>query len=241
MVPVSSCYAVDRGGVLTQLRGDPLAQPLAGLVHAQWRGLMLSEHFPCLGGAAAIRTECYRFSVYPPLGSTEAVRDCAADLAAFQAEAPADTQPIAVHVATFDGPVSAGEEDFERRLWRQLQAMYRIDQQRAGTAEPAPVMLDEADDGLPLGDRTYFVVGLHPAASRWARRFAWPTLVFNALTHDALLRRRGQYERMQHVIRRRDTRLQGVLNPAVDLPQLAQFAGRDVQGDWQCPVEVDPE
>jgi FPC/CPF motif-containing protein YcgG len=65
-------------------------------------------------------------------------------------------------------------------------------------------------------------------------------LVFNALTHDALLRRRGQYERMQSTIRRRDVRLQGAPNPAVDRPQLAQFAGRDVERDWQCPVEVNP-
>jgi FPC/CPF motif-containing protein YcgG len=239
-VPVSSCYSVGHGGALSPLRGDPLAQPLATLVHAQWRGLLLSDQFPCLGGTSAIRTERYRFALYPELGSAAAIRDCVADLAGFQCDAPAETEPIAVHVAVFDGPVNADEKGFERDLWRQLQGMHRADRQRSGIEEFEPVTLNETDDGIWLGDRTYFVVGLHPAASRWARRFAWPTLVFNALSHDALLRRRGQYERMQSTIRRRDTRLQGAPNPAVDRPQLAQFAGRDVERDWQCPVEVNP-
>jgi uncharacterized protein len=196
---------------------------------------MLSEMYPCLGGASAIRTGDYRLGIYPRLGSVRASQECFADLTTYLQERPAQDYPISVFVAVFDGPVTGGEIGFERALWRQLQAMHRLDPGPAGLRRPGPIAVEPDDEGFVFWDRTFFVVGLHPAASRWARRFAWPTLAFNALTHDALLRSRGQYERMQTAIRRRDVRLQGTPNPALDLPQVAQFAGRMVTNDWQCP------
>lgn len=234
-VPSSCNEVVD--GRLTRIRpGQGEADALAALVHGQFRGLTLNESFPCLGGTAAMRKEQYRIGVYAPLASPAAVRDCAMDLKQIVQDFPKETNPVAVLVAVFDGPVLSDEESFEKALWTQLQSMHRIDDSQPNGTASTPVVVDERDEGFVFSGRPFFVVGLHAAASRWARRFAWPTLVFNSLTHDEFLRKKGQYERMQAKIRARDVRLQGDMNPAVDLPQLAQFAGRMVEPDWQCPI-----
>ncbi|MEU0214027.1 guanitoxin biosynthesis heme-dependent pre-guanitoxin N-hydroxylase GntA [Streptomyces sp. NPDC006265] len=228
----NSCHGVQEGR-LVRLRPEPdEPDALAVLVHHQFRAMMLSGVYTCLGGSAAIRQDKYRLGLYGPLSSTAAIDGCADDLRRFTEDFPRATHAVAVFVAVFDGPLCVDEVSFERVLWDQLRGMNRVD--GCGTGEP--VTLDGGDDGVVFADRRFFVVGLHPAASRWARRFAWPTLVFNALTHDELLRSKGQQERMRDKIRSRDVRLQGSVNPAVDLPRIAQFAGRMVDSDWRPPT-----
>lgn len=233
----SACYGVTDGSLVKIRAAETRAEPIAVLLHAQFRAMMLSGAYPCLGGASAVRNGSYRFALYCDLGSPAAVRDCAHDLNLFLRDTPADAQPVAVLVAVFVGHLPGGEIGFEEALWRQLQQMHRLEAAWAGRPAPSPIRTDESDESDPgffFGDREFFVVGLHPSASRWARRFSWPTLIFNALTHEAVLQRRGQYERMQHAVRRRDRLLQGSVNPAIDLPQLAQFSGRAVDTGWEC-------
>lgn len=210
------------------LQSDEL-DPLAVLIHGQFRGMILSDAFPCLGGCGAVRRGDYRFAVYGPLASAGAVRDCAADLARFVGECPPETHPVAAFVATFHGPLISTETEFETALWQQL---HGIDPDAA-----APRADASEDPGFLFNGRDFFVVGLHPAASRWARRFAWPTLVFNALTHSDELRRAGKYERMQERILARDRSLQGADNPSLPYTQRSQFSGRQVDGSWRCPID----
>ena len=55
----------------------------------------------------------------------------------------------------------------------------------------------EPDFSLSFGGRAFFVVGLHPNASRPARRFPRPSLVFNLHKQFEWLRNSGVYERMR--------------------------------------------
>jgi FPC/CPF motif-containing protein YcgG len=86
------------------------------------------------------------------------------------------------------------------------------------------------------------VVGLHPASSRFARRFAWPTLVFNAHHQFDRLRAEGRYDRMQEVIRSRELALQGDLNPNLgdfgSLSEARQYSGRPAEAGWRCPFHA---
>jgi FPC/CPF motif-containing protein YcgG len=88
--------------------------------------------------------------------------------------------------------------------------------------------------------RAYFVVGLSPAGTRWARTFPWPLLAFNPHAQFEELRRTGQFERMQTVIRERDTQLEGDVNPNLanfgEHTEARQYSGREVGDDWRCPV-----
>lgn len=206
------------------------------VAHEQFRGMMLNESFACIGGASAVRRGNYQFALLPELASEEAIVECCDALRKFVSKFPAASHPVAVFVAAFRGPLCENESDFESRLWDQLQGMHDSHGQRAWFS--ADDSLADRDDelGFIFDDRNFFVVGMHPAASRWSRRYAWPTLVFNALSHAEHATRLGQFDRMRDRIRSRDQRLQGSLNPTVSEPQVAQFSGRDVGPDWQCPL-----
>jgi FPC/CPF motif-containing protein YcgG len=70
-----------------------------------------------------------------------------------------------------------------------------------------------------------------------------PTLVFNLHEQFERMRSDGRYQRMRDTIRRRDTELQGFLNPMVsdhgDTSEARQYAGRAVPADWSPPFTVD--
>jgi FPC/CPF motif-containing protein YcgG len=87
--------------------------------------------------------------------------------------------------------------------------------------------------------RAFFVVGLNPTASRYARRSPWPCLVFNPHEQLEKLRAKGALPALQAAIRARDIRLQGSVNSSLDNfgdhSEARQYAGRQVELDWRCP------
>jgi uncharacterized protein len=83
----------------------------------------------------------------------------------------------------FDGPGDLGEAAFEHALWARIQSLSDKDVWR-GQDYDRRVSADPSDAhfSLSFGGEAFFVIGLHPNASRPARRFARPAMVFNL--HD---------------------------------------------------------
>jgi FPC/CPF motif-containing protein YcgG len=179
---------------------------------------------------------------YGELGSDEASPALFEDLMSFARDAdPADG--FTTFLAAFPGAGSRkpsevlDEHDFERRLWRQLRSLRRID----GAAWDPAVSSDPSDDhfGFSLGGTAFFVVGLHPGASRKARQSQVPVLVFNLHEQFDRLRADARFETFRDTIRRRDLRLQGSLNPMVadhgSASEARQYSGRAVAKSWRAP------
>jgi len=138
----------------------------------------------------------------------------------------------------------ANEHDWEKLLWEQLQSLHELDRQHH--AWDASVSSDPEDKtfSFSFAETAFFIVGLHPASSRLARRFAYPTLVFNSHAQFERLRERGQFERLRQVIRVRDYNLQGSLNPNLtdygEQSEARQYSGRAVEQHWKCPFHARP-
>ena len=92
---------------------------------------------------------------------------------------------------------------------------------------------------LSFGGEAFFVVGLHPEASRPARRFRRPALVFNLHDQFQQLRASGLYEKLRTTIGVRDMALAGSANPMLarhgTASEARQYSGRAVGPDWVCP------
>jgi FPC/CPF motif-containing protein YcgG len=227
--------------VLWQQGGHP-APPLAQFVHGQVRALVLDPRFPCLGARSAVNRGSYRFSLCPALASSAATAVLSRDLSAFVAEQPSLGADFTTYIASFAGPVPDSEKHFERLLWRQLQRLSDRD-----TAAWDPAVSADPDDphfSFSFAGRAFFVVGLHPRSSRWARIFAWPTLVFNAHYQFESLRVSGKFGRLQSLIRGRDIALQGSANPNLEdfgaVTEARQYSGRAVEEGWRCPFQHVP-
>jgi uncharacterized protein len=215
---------------------------LLSFVHDSFRALVLNPQFSCVGAKSAVQTGSYRIGHYAELGSPGATAGLAQDLNTFIQEQPAMDAEFSTLVATFTGPVGTNEEEFERLLWNQLQNLHELDF-RHHRWDPT-VSDDPADPhfSFSFAEHSFFVVGLHPASSRFTRRFAWPTLVFNIHSQFEALRASGRFERMQDVIRKRETNLQGDINVNLanfgEASEARQYSGRPVESDWRCPFTV---
>jgi FPC/CPF motif-containing protein YcgG len=198
--------------------------------------------YPCLGARSVFRRERAVFHVYEELGTSSTARRLLPDLARFAEEVDQETG-LASFVALFRGPEVHDERDFERLLWAQLRQLHAEDEQPW-----APEVSADPQDphfAFSAAGTAYFIVGLHPMASRYARRSAVPTLVFNLHEQFEELRSTGIFPRMRDRIRSRDARLQGQVNPMVSdhgqSSEARQYSGREVALDWRAPFHPEPQ
>jgi uncharacterized protein len=226
-------------GELVRLLETASPTIFAQVSHSALREFVLREDYPCLGARAAFHRGSYRFGAYEQLDDPAVSRGLMRDLYAFATERRGIAPSFTTFAAVFRGRIPTGEREFERALWSQLQRLHALDRT---LYEWDPSVSDDPSDpgfSFSLAGNAFFVVGMHPKATRLARRFAWPTLVFNAHEQFEDLRKSGSFEGLQRQIRARDVRLQGNINAnLVDYgrhSEAAQYSGREVEGDWECP------
>lgn len=219
---------------------DP--SPRTSFVHDGFRALILNEHFSCVAAKSAVRQGNYRFGLYDELASAASCAGLARDLFSFvHADAAADSE-FRTFVASFDGPLPPDEVTFERLLWGTLQQLHDLDVVHHEWDRHSNPDAADADFSFSFAGMAFFVVGLHAASSRTARRFAWPTLVFNPHRQFDRLRETGQYPRFQQVIRTAERVLQGDINPMLSdfgsRSEASQYSGRRVGDEWRCPFHA---
>ena len=194
--------------------------------------------FPCVGAKSALNKGRMRFAEYSSLGSTSDAIGLCARLRKFSDEFPdPGTSPVSF-IAMFRNPVP-DEKAFETALWRHLQLMHehdRLDFEWDTSVDSDP---SSNDFSFSIGGRAFFVVGLHPAASRVSRRAPFPCLVFNFHSQFEALKSSGKFQIMQTVIRARDVELHGSVNPVLErfgaASEARQYSGLAVADNWQCP------
>ena len=91
----------------------------AKMSHRALRAFILNDRFSCVGAKGAFSTGGYRFGYYDSF-PTPGVEGLARDLAAFVAELPFMKERYKTFVAVFNDR-TWNEEQFEERLWQQLQ------------------------------------------------------------------------------------------------------------------------
>ena len=205
----------------------------ASQAEAAFRKFVLDADFPCLGAKAALHSDSETIRVFDELGSAES--------AIALANALEDFNPIgeyATFVAIFESPRNIDEVEFEDLLWKQLRLLHAHD---TDAEWDQGVAADPADPhfSFSFAGRAMYVIGMHANSSRAARRFPWPTLIFNPHEQFERLRADGKWKHMQETIRHRDLQLQGTINPMLSdfgmQSEARQYSGRAVEDDWRAP------
>lgn len=228
-----------RTDLATQLAGSRVALADPDVPEAAVRDAlaeMVAHHdFPCLGARSVFRRDAARILVLQGMGD-EDLATLGEGLRAFGAR-HAGGEELTSFIVVLRSPVPSTEEAFESLLWGVLQHLHDHDD------EPwAPDVASDPRDprfAFSFAGTPFFVVGMHPAASRIARQAPLPTIVFNLHRQFERLRAEGTFARMRTAIRRRDERLQGSLNPMMDdygsTSAARQYSGRAVEPAWRAP------
>lgn len=237
-----SRYFGTRGGRAVLL-SDPDAPPdlFASAAVGAFRGFVLNPRFSCVGAKSAVMHESYRLGVYGRLAGAEATAGLCRDLYTFtrEVERAGIDGEFQTFIAIFREPTGVDEREFERLLWVQL---HKLNLRDAPLHDWDPAVSADPESphfGFSFAETAFFIVGLHPNSSREARRFPWPTLVFNPHGQFQQLKDEGRWRRLQEVIRTREEALQGSLNPNLadygTATEARQYSGRAVEPDWHPP------
>lgn len=205
-----------------------------------FKEMIADKGFPCVGAKSALgRGQLDLIGARDITSAWDdlAIHDALMRFAWRYRETPTLFRSLAV---LFEGPGDLDENGFERALWARVQSLSDKDEWRGQAPDPR-VSSDPEDPhfSLSFGGEAFFVVGLHPAASRPARRFERPVMVFNLHDQFELLRRENRYERLRESILDRDLALAGSINPMLarhgEQSEARQYSGRAVGADWACP------
>jgi len=210
----------------------PLAQ--------SFRRFLQDPAFPCVGAKSALSRNAIKIVVARDLTSGWDDLRIYPALLAFVSRYKREPTLFRSFAVVFETPTSLSEADFERHLWARLQSLSDKDAWLGlpydERVRPHP---DDPHFSLSFGGEAFFIVGLHPNASRTARRFEAPTLVFNLHDQFEQLRADGRYGKLRERILERDIRFSGSVNPMLathgEASEARQYSGRVVDEAWVCP------
>jgi FPC/CPF motif-containing protein YcgG len=208
----------------------------------QFEARVADRRFPCIGAKSALSHQDLHYvdggDLRDPAGDAQVL----AALHDFVAGAGADTGRVFVSlVALYPATPALDEAGFEAALWARLGALHALDRTQHGwdpsvSADPASPRFS-----MSFGGRGFYIVGLHPGASRPARRFGSAALVFNLHSQFEALRADGRYDKLREAIVDRDEAFCGSRNPMLALhgeaSEARQYSGRLVGPEWRCPFD----
>ena len=196
--------------------------------------------FPCVGAKSALGRGRMDILVARDLTSAWDDLRILPALTATVAKYRKEREIFRTLVVLFQGPTDLSEETFEEHLWARAQSLSDKDAWVGNRPDPS-VSSDPEDPhfSLSFAGEAFFVVGLHPNASRPARRFEAPAMVFNLHDQFQVLREQQRYEKLRASILERDEALAGSINPMLarhgEASEARQYSGRVVEADWKCP------
>ncbi|HTE34196.1 MAG TPA: guanitoxin biosynthesis heme-dependent pre-guanitoxin N-hydroxylase GntA [Chryseolinea sp.] len=198
-----------------------------------------NKAFPCIGAKAALGKERIRCLVVDHLACPKDDNAILEFIYDFVDDYRQSSDLYSSAVVIFKGPLAMDEERFEAMFWLRLQSISNLDSQRF--AYDQRVGRDPASPtfSFSLKEEAFYIIGLHPGSSRLARQFTYPAIVFNPHTQFEKLREISKYEPMKQVVRSRDVKYSGSVNPMLadfgETSEVVQYSGRKYDENWRCP------
>lgn len=217
-----------------------IIEPVRRATSSQFEAFIGAPDFPCVGAKSALANDMLRTLTAHDLTSGWNDLEIHGELVGWARAYKQDPAGLRSLAVIFEEPDDLDEEAFEQALWERIQSLADKDAWK-GLPYDSSVCADPDSPhfSLSFGGKAFFVIGLHPRASRPARRFHKPALVFNLHDQFERLRAEGRYERMRARILARDEELAGSVNPMLarhgETSEAAQYSGREVGEDWKCP------
>ena len=198
---------------------------------------ILDDNHPCIMAQTVFRMEHVDFHEYKGFGTDESIEEMLHDLEKYVDAYDFSNNQFFTFIAAFPDDTTSHEREFEEKLWRQLQYLHDSDDRSWDpevTADP-----DDSKFSFSVKGRAFYVVGMHPHASRMARRTPYPAMTFNLHCQFEKLREMKRFRNVKSRIRQRDMKLQGSINPELEDfgndSEARQYSGRRAEANWKCP------
>ncbi|HSJ68177.1 MAG TPA: guanitoxin biosynthesis heme-dependent pre-guanitoxin N-hydroxylase GntA, partial [Anditalea sp.] len=207
-------------------------------IHSGLNEKIGETEYPCVGAKASINSKQYRLGIYGEMGNPNTTKKLGADLKKYIRETDETQSDYLTLIAVFTDEADS-EIGFENKLWTQIQMLHDSEKEKGKWDPTVSSNPEDPNFSFSFDGTSFFIVGLHPNASRKARRFPFTAMAFNLHRQFVRLRDNDQFENMKNVIRNRDMAYDGSINPMLEDfgegSEAAQYSGRKVEDSWKCP------
>jgi uncharacterized protein len=208
----------------------------------EWTSFIDKREFPCVAAKASMSKEQQSVFVAGHIACPKDDADILSFIYDFVDKYRSSDKMFHSAIVIFEQPIIHNEQVFEQFFWQRLQAISALDSMNYPYDERVSSDPGSENFSFSLKSEAFFVVGLNPASSRMARRFTHPAIVFNPHAQFEQLRSSEQYEKLKNIIRKRDTELQGFINPMLEdfgsSSEAFQYSGRQLDESWKCPLNI---
>ncbi len=208
----------------------------------QFLALLHDKLFPCVAAHNAVAKDHIKCMVADHMACPKDDKAIVSFLYEYIDELRKTKNDFYSAVILFREPQIRSEEMFDSLFWPRLQALADIDAEHYRYDPRVDMDIDSLNFSFSLKEEAFYIIGLHPASSRKARRFHYPAIVFNAHAQFEKLREENHYIKMQRVVRKRDIQYSGSFNPMLadfgESSEVFQYSGRQYDKNWKCPLII---
>jgi len=131
-------------------------------------------------------------------------------------------------------------DHFEKAFWFFLHSLKKLDGLHYIHDTRVSSYPDDDNFSFSIKSEAFFILALHPQSPRKSRRFSKPVIVFNPHQQFEKLRERKIFKKIQSIIRDRDKKLQGSINPMLsdfgERTEVFQYLGKVYNANDHNPL-----
>lgn len=203
------------------------------------REFILDDH-PCVMAQSVIADDSIEIQEFDGMTDAHSIQRLFDLLKNYVIRQDLNSKDFESFIAVFRNDKFLDEKNFESALWKLLENLHQLDDQPwdpETSSNPS-----DKNFSFSLHGTSFYIVGMHPHSSRFARKSPYTMIVFNLHAQFELLRTINRYDRVRSLIRRRDKNFQGSVNPMLTdfgtKSEARQYSGRKVDDDWKCPFNT---
>jgi FPC/CPF motif-containing protein YcgG len=205
----------------------------------EYQEFVANRAFPCIAAKAALAEEQIKTLVVEHLACPGDDLKILDFLYMFIDEYRQSQKLYHSAVVIFKQPRVIDETSFGDLMWQRLQSISDLDALRNRWDSRVSNDPTSPDFSYSVKEEAMYVIGLHEHSSRTSRQFRYPAFVFNPHQQFVKLRETGKYTPMKEVVRKRDLRLSGSVNPMLsdfgESSEALQYSGKRYEEFWKCP------
>jgi uncharacterized protein len=177
------------------------------------KDFVLNKDFPCVMAKVVARIGYAKHIEIPSLKAPEALEKVQREVYRFVDIFRSSPNRLSSFIVSVPLAAHPSFESFERAFWDFLKKLNQLDHE-LHPHDPRVGQKPLAEDfSYSLKSEAFFILALHPESPRLSRRFSRPTIVFNPHQQFENMRIKGIFTKVRDVIRSRDKKLQGEVNP----------------------------
>lgn len=206
----------------------------------EFENFIVEQDHPCIMAQSVFKMGEVELHTYNKIGDDSTTTQLLNDLGNYLGNYNFGDNDFRTFIASFPTEAYPTEEAFEQALWGQLQQIHDHDSEKWDeTVSSNP---ENKNFSFSILGKAFYIVGMHPQSSRYARRSPYPSIVFNLHWQFEKLREMKAYENVRDKIRERDKALQGDINPVLEdfgkSSEALQYSGRNIGKEWKCPFHA---